>query len=296
MYNKTQQQKSDYFITKDNILIYSGYGKNKIPELVKCDFFNTQNNWQIKLSQSSGIITYFNDFLLIQDYDGAVSIIDYTNGKIIKDFSDYNFKISLPINTNQLYNSKLNCYKGRIFERQFGLYDFISDEEIWGGENMNGFWIGELYIIKDSNHAIVTNPYFDKFNWHFTLESLNTVNPSLDWSKAEVFNFISVIDGTLWMDVVVPNYGGVLLGLDTQTGSVKHLLTECLPMNDQLWYTLKTIPNYCLSRYDEGSNKIIGAARSIYWEVDLSEETPIMKRWNFEKELENTMQNSDQVP
>ena len=164
MYNKTQQQKSDYFITKDNILIYSGYGKNKIPELVKCDFFNTQNNWQIKLSQSSGIITYFNDFLLIQDYDGAVSIIDYTNGKIIKDFSDYNFKISLPINTNQLYNSKLNCYKGRIFERQFGLYDFISDEEIWGGENMNGFWIGELYIIKDSNHAIVTNPYFDKFN------------------------------------------------------------------------------------------------------------------------------------
>lgn len=124
------------------------------------------------------------------------------------------------------------------------------------------------------------------FNWHFSLESLNDINPLIDWSKAEVFNFIGVQNNILWMDIVVPDYGGVLLGLDTQTGSVKHLLTECLPMNDQLWYTLKTIPNYCLSRYDEGSNKIIGAARSIYWEVDLSEKTPIMKRWNFEKELE----------
>jgi hypothetical protein len=125
----------------------------------------------------------------------------------------------------------------------------------------------------------------NEHKWHFTLESLKDINPSLDWSKAEVFNFIGVQDGTLWMDIVVPDYGGVLLGLDTQTGSVKQLLTECLPMNDQLWYTLDTIPNYCHSRYDEANNKIIGAARSIYWEVDLSEKNPVMKRWNFDKEL-----------
>lgn len=108
----------------------------------------------------------------------------------------------------------------------------------------------------------------------------------MDWSSAEIVNIIEVIDGILWMDIVLKSYGGVLVGLDVQTGKIKHLLAECIPMNNQIWYEGKHLPYYCHSRYDKESNKIIGAVASIYWEVDLSEEKPIIKRWNFEKELE----------
>jgi hypothetical protein len=291
MYSKIQEQKSDYFITHGNVLITSNINQNNVPELIKYDFDQPQNGWNTAIKNSSGLICYFDNFLLIQDYEGIVSLINNEDGKVLKEFSSQEFKISLPIYTNQLFNSKLNCYKGRIFERQFGLYDFIKDEIIWGGAKMDGFWIDGFYIIKSENDIIV-NPYSEKFKWHFTLQSLKESHPE----KVEKYgdypmtinNFVGIANGVLWMDIDVAMNGSFLLGLDCETGLPTHLLDFAENQNEVDYVALvpNRLPGASYTTYDSKRNILLGFKHDYFhWQVDLSSTNPCIKMWSLQEEM-----------
>ena len=290
MYSKIQEQKSDYFITRGNVLIWSNINEKNISELVKYDFNKPQNGWNTLIKNSSGLICYFDNFLLIQDYEGIVSLINYEDGKVLKEFSSKEFKISLPIYTNRLFNSKLNCYKGRIFERQFGIYDFINDKVMWGGEKMDGFWIDDFYIIKSANNIIV-NPYFEKFNWHFTLQSFKESHPEKMEKYGDypmtINNFVGISNGVLWMDIDVAMNGSFLLGLNCETGICVHFLDTVEHQNyAPTEEDFVGLPFTTFTTHDAKQNILFGFAPNwLHWQVDLSSPKPTIEMWSLKDEM-----------
>lgn len=294
MYSKKQEQKSDYFITCGNVLISSSINQKNIPELIKYDFNQPQNGWNILIKNSCGLICYFDKFILIQNYEGIVSVINYEDGNILKEFSSQEFKISLPVFTKRLFNSKLNCYKGRIFERQFGLYDFITNEIIWGREKMDGFWIHDFYIIKVADSIVINNPYSEKVNWHFSLQSLKETRPEqmekYGTYEMKINNFAGIANDILWLDIDVVMNGSFLLGLDAETGYPIHILDFVENQNQVDYVALvpNRLPGTSYTTYDSKRNILFGFKHDYFhWQVDLSESQPKIKMWSVEEEMKN---------
>ena len=293
MFREKIKRKSDYIITlEEDVLVSAEFSDINEPIIVKIDFKNQNNNWISQIKSVGGIICFYDNLLIIQDYEGDLCIINYFDGKIINDFSLCNFKMLLPIHTKYLLNSKLCCYSGRIFNRKYGIFDIVTNEIQWENWNAEGFWMDNIFIINHPQNSIITHSYSGIFLWHFNLESLKITHFNQMHKYGEfqmkINHFVGVVHGILWIDVDVIMNGSFLLGLDAETGKCVHLLDIAENQNEVNYVALvpNRLPGSTFTTYDDKRNILFGFAQDhFHWQVDLSEKSPKIKMWSLEDEM-----------
>lgn len=288
MFRKISESISEYFIVDKNLLITSEIDKLGRREIIKYDFTNKYNTLKIPFDDSCGIMSLYKNSLLIQDYEGNVSIYDYTTGTKLKSFHKENFKISLPIYQQLLYNSNLVCSQGKLFERKYGFYNILEDSLTWNKDiNDLGFWIFDYFIINNPKNCVSIQTIEKNILWHFTLESLHQAYEGFSekWDRPmEIANFCGVAHEVLWMDVVCRGIGNFLLGLDVHTGQPVHLLDKAENRFER--YPFDMIPTDGRTTYDAKRNILFGFAPDwVHWQVDLSEKSPQIKMWDLTEEV-----------
>ncbi len=288
MFKKILEKKSEYFIVDKNLLITSEINYSGKNEIIRYDFINNSNNLKIPFEGFCGLISLYKNFLLTQDYEGNVSIYDYTTGTKLKTFHKESFKISLPIYQQLLFSSNLVCYQGKLSERKYGFYNILEGSLTWSkGINDVGFWICDYFIINNPKNCVSVQTIEKNILWQFTLESLHQEYDmfSEKWNKPmEIANFCGVAHEVLWMDVVCRGIGNFLLGLDVNTGQPIHFLDKA--ENRFMIYPFDMIPTEGRTTYDAKRNILFGFAPDwVHWQIDLSEKSPKIRMWDLSEEM-----------
>lgn len=170
--------------------------------------------------------------------------------------------------TSWQLNKPLNMVNFKNNEYVIG----FSEYDEWGQSKKNSLAIYE------------PDKSLDSPLWQFNLSDIGRWYNEFDkkWEEGQVWNFVGVVDGILWVDVMAHT----LLGIDVQTGELRHHLKETIIMNAFPENYPTNIPYWGFSTYDKNLNKIWGIEGYSYWEVDLNETSPHIKIWYLGEELQ----------
>jgi hypothetical protein len=147
----------------------------------------------------------------------------------------------------------------------------------------------DLYFVSDRHVITAYDIITQKTLWAFDTYRLSKdglwVDPiTHDKGGHTIISLIRVIDKILWLNVK----GGILLGIDVQTGKPVHCLKTVTKMNaaedNYPYWHLPLYDSYLVS-YDEKANKLFSISTCHYWEADLTEKQPQIRMWLLQAEF-----------
>jgi hypothetical protein len=132
--------------------------------------------------------------------------------------------------------------------------------------------------------------------WNLSVSEIGKYFHTFDkvWKEGQVWHFVGVVDGILWIDV---NYA-TLLGIDVEQGTIKHTLKQPFKMNQTLeeWkWSLGFYPN---TLFDIKSNQLFGITGDRYYQIELDNHPNILQMWVLEDQFAQhsiSVQNPDRV-
>ncbi|MCU0325665.1 MAG: hypothetical protein MUF45_10490, partial [Spirosomaceae bacterium] len=109
--------------------------------------------------------------------------------------------------------------------------------------------------------------------WHFPLSSLGRWYNEFDkkWEEGKVEHFVGVVNDILWVDIA----SGTIIGLDIETGELKHLFTEPNKIIGTATKPHQQSPHFWLN-YDEKRNILFGFHYDVFGEINLNESEPTL--------------------
>jgi outer membrane protein assembly factor BamB len=107
--------------------------------------------------------------------------------------------------------------------------------------------------------------------WHFSLGEIGRWYSETDgqWKEGAIEHFVGVANGILWVNVV----HGTILGIDANTGELKHSLTTPHKVVGNASQPHHQYPQGRLN-YDEKRNILFGFHYDVFSEIDLNEPEP----------------------
>jgi hypothetical protein len=227
--------------TLDNVFFINGDQYNIAPILLKFDI--TKNNVWLKDENWENYLININESILTK-LDFNIGL----NGEI-KDMI-FIFKNSIRSCLSTITN-KIIINVGQVdnikYYMSFGNFIYCHIEN---------------YFIKSL--SVLTGEY----KW--TLDLKPSI-PKDDYIK----NIFGIAENLLWLTT----YWGILIGIDINNGTVKHLLNfghvDFLPPDSN------SLSTYSYSLFDEVNKKLCGVYNKQYWEIDLTKPETSLKQYNL---------------
>ena len=171
---------------------------------------------------------------------------------------------------------------------QEGIYDFEKRKILFEATSWLGRSIIDKYIFRDFKKKIACRKIdSDSILWEFPLSSLGK---GKDYSTDEEFDyeveqFVGIYNNILWVYV---ERGG-FIGLDIQTGELKHRIPEYhQAIGKTSTSSYDDSKGFFRSDYllDNEKGKILGLAVDVFIEIDLTQEPPFVTQYGLQEEFE----------
>jgi hypothetical protein len=98
------------------------------------------------------------------------------------------------------------------------------------------------------------------------------------WKEGQVWHFVGVVDGILWIDVMAK----ILIGVNVETGEIIYHFNKGINQKGEY----EELPFYGKTTYDAKHHKLIGFYGDKYWEIDLSKKELKLRISNLKELLE----------
>lgn len=236
-----------------NIFIYD------LPEMLE--------NSSVNVRTEGGIMKIQSNYLLYQDLNRNLFQFDISNKiSLLRNLAKEEWRISLNVGYEGKY---LICYKGRILEREYGIYDLQSDEIIlYGKGNLFGLNVDNIVYLNNKNNIECLSIIKNSILWHFSLSDHGRWYNEFDkkWEEGRVEHFAGVANGVLWVNI----NSGTIVGLNIETGELKHLFTKPNKVIGTATKPHQQSPHFWLN-YDEKRNILFGFHYDVFGEIDLNE-------------------------
>lgn len=233
-------------------------------------------------------IFFFNESIIFVDSFNSKGFILDKNGKMNElpfKYHTYNEILKKGI------NSEVFSYNPYSIKQD--IFDLNQNKVLWSSENSCiQMPLPDMFFeTPTKNDLIFLNKDTGVPLWHFSLSTLSNLYPSLQ-ANWEVWHFVGVAEGILWIDLssdVLPNgyVMGGSLGLEADTGKIKHFLYEPIQMNKSTEGNFWLLPQYGHTIYDAEKKCLVGLFHQNYYLISLGKLEPELKMWNLESEFNN---------
>jgi hypothetical protein len=116
--------------------------------------------------------------------------------------------------------------------------------------------------------------------WNLSVSEIGKYFHTFDkvWKEGQVWHFVGVVDGILWIDVMAK----ILIGVNVETGEIIYHFNKGINQKGEY----EELPFYGKTTYDAKHHKLIGFYGDKYWEIDLSKKELKLRISNLKELLE----------